>query len=152
MSSQPHEPQNQVALQDGNVVYSSSSCELWQIPVAELAVIGEYTTPNGPLVDDYFLVFITKKGALFTASFYSEGRDRLLFEFGRLMGSDVVPGLANSTDYASRVMWPGDLRDQQLFEWAQLQPATILERVIQKVAASYEMRLTDAVAKKIEPR
>jgi len=134
-----------LALINRQVVYEWSNDVVWQVPVEQIAVIGEYTDPNGPYVDDYFLVFLTKTARRHIASFYSDGRDTCLADLGSVLGSTVECGLCNSTDYKSRIMWPPSLQGKDLFDFVPLKRETLLGRIIQRIVPSFEMKLTTAV-------
>jgi hypothetical protein len=41
----------------------------------------------------------------------------ILRDLGSMLGSTLVPGLNNRTDFASRVIWPPQLAEQPLFEY-----------------------------------
>ncbi len=46
----------------------------WTVNLQDVRLIGEYTTANGPLIDDYFFVFLTaKENGWHEASFYASG-------------------------------------------------------------------------------
>lgn len=51
----------------------------WQLPVSEIKIVGEHTDDQGPVVDDYFLVFLTDSN-LYEASVYAEGLGAFLHE------------------------------------------------------------------------
>jgi hypothetical protein len=50
----------------------------FRLPLDEIVLAGEYTTSNGPAAIDYFLVFFTRDGLRYDASFYAKGRDAAL--------------------------------------------------------------------------
>jgi len=65
--------------------------------VAAIVLIAEFTTNEGPYVDDYFLTFVTVENgkALYaTCSFYAEGRDSALSEISHQVGCPIEVGLA----------------------------------------------------------
>jgi len=98
----------------GALEYSDSGRAIWRTPVQHLAVVGEFTTPS--LGDDYFLVFVTPSARCFQASFYAVGRDAALSSLSVVLGASLQPGLCNSTELRSRVMWPPSLLGQPLLE------------------------------------
>ncbi len=87
----------------------------WEVHVADIAVIGEYTTNDGPWLDDYFFVFVERDGTVREASFYADGRDRTLAALGDAVGERLLPGLSAASDWHSRVLWPPRLADSELF-------------------------------------
>ena len=87
----------------------------WQVAIADLVCIAEYTDSGGPMFDDYFLVFVAKNGLFCDASFYSDGRDTTLVTLGAALGSDLRLGLIQSTTFASRIIWPKELEGTPFF-------------------------------------
>lgn len=107
-----------IGIEGDSLVYAEQCSELWRTPLSALAVIGEYTTANGPYIDDYFLVFITApEGNCFHGSFYAEGRDTLLASLTERLGSPVECGLCNCTELTSRCMWPPTLTGTPVFQF-----------------------------------
>ena len=103
---------------DGTLSYRSKLFGSWELPVSNLTLIGEYTTAEGPFVDDYFLVFFSgNEPDWHEASFYAEGRDEVLKELSVLLGSNISCGLVNSTSFNSRVLWPEERKGQRLFDF-----------------------------------
>ena len=76
----------------------------------EVAFFSEYTTDEGPFADDWFFVIGIRGVGLF-----EEPLERV--DSSGLSNFDPAAGfkLVGSTDYASRVSWPEDLRDQEIF-------------------------------------
>jgi hypothetical protein len=102
---------------DGTVITYTSGCYgAFSVPLSELAVIGEYTNPNGPFLDDWFLVFVCRNdGTWYEASMYAEGIDTITQQLTEVFGSCPYIGLANSANYASRIKWPTALVGRPLF-------------------------------------
>src|SRR5262245_9714586 len=95
-----------IRIEDRTITYQVGGTVCWSLPLADLELLGEYTDPNGPFVDDYFFVFIRRPQHHWNeASFYASGRDELLDELAVLLGAKLDCGLVNSTEYNSRVMW-----------------------------------------------
>lgn len=88
----------------------------WELPIERLVAVGELTTANGPWLDDYFLVFLELGGAYYEASFYAVGRDDVLERLGAALRTNLQPGLSNSTEWQTRIIWPESLREQPVFE------------------------------------
>jgi hypothetical protein len=107
--------------------YSCDRRLLWQIPVENIMLMAEYTTDEGPLIDDYFVVFVASDGDewnIATASFYSDGRDRIVRSLAQRWGSDIELSLSNSTEWKSRVAWPSPLVGREYFEFREVVPRT----------------------------
>src|SRR5215813_12160381 len=100
----------------GNAIhYATRDDEVWKLPIAEVRVIGEYTTPNGPYIDDYFFVFLSTD-YWYEASFYSEGGLELLSKLSLELKEELACSLQNSTNWKSRVIWPPDIKEEPLFD------------------------------------
>lgn len=107
-----------IGLEGDSLVYREQGTELWRTPLSAVAVIGEYTTANGPYIDDYFLVFVTTPEMYhFHSSFYAEGLDALLASLTNRLGVPVECGLWSSTELTSRCMWPPSLAGRSLFQF-----------------------------------
>jgi hypothetical protein len=111
----------------GVVRYSRSGQLVWELPSQRVAVVGEFTIPA--LGDDYFLLFVTAAGECSHASFYAAGRDGCLAALAQELGSVLEPGLCNSTDFRSRVLWPPALLGQPLLEPTGPGPSGLLPRI-----------------------
>lgn len=105
---------------------------LWTLRIDSIVLIAEYTTNEGPHVDDYFLVFVTaEENKLFfsTCSFYVGGRDEALSVLRERLGFPVQLGLQGSTEWRSRVAWPAKIAGSEYFTFEDIPPKTLLERV-----------------------
>ncbi|MGI9242273.1 MAG: hypothetical protein ACR2RV_15855 [Verrucomicrobiales bacterium] len=100
------------------LTYCSDAFGSWELPITDIAVIGEYTNEDGPLADDYFLVFLQggEPGWL-EGSFFADGRDAVLMELSRKLGADISCGLAHQATFTSRILWPDHLMGRELFEF-----------------------------------
>ncbi len=122
----------------GGVITYHSAVRNWSCPIADVRLIGEYTNADRPYLDDYFLVFLTApEGGWHEASFYAKGRDETLAELSRSLGGPLQCGLCNSTHYKTRIMWPPQVKDQELME------------VLPPKAQSLWQKLTDSGARDI---
>jgi hypothetical protein len=104
----------------------------WRLPLQGIVLVAEYTTNEGPLADDYFLVFVAVDGdqlKLATASFYADGRDEIIGELARRWKTGIELTLFNSTKWASRVVWPAALAGKEYFEFREIEPSGIMERL-----------------------
>ncbi len=111
----------------GVLEYTRSGQAVWRLPSDQIAVVGEFT--DGSLGDDYFLVFVSEAGECFQASFYAVGRDACLASLAECLGLVVQPGLSNSTEFRSRVLWPPKLFGQALLAPAGPQQSGLASRL-----------------------
>lgn len=78
-------------------------------------VVAEVTTPYGPNLEDYFLVLVTSLSTLYEIPFESTEFEELMGLLFAEKATRPILGLANSTDFASNVLYPEVLRGERLF-------------------------------------
>lgn len=150
MSQPKSQDQPSLSFRGKKVVYRWPDSPIWELSVGQVAVVGEYTTADGPVLDDYFLIFITKTGARYVASFYADGRDSLLSQLGQTLDSELQCGLCNSTDLKSRVMWPAVIRDKPLFDFVPVEATSMEAHIKEWIVPTCELRLAGAVQEFLE--
>jgi hypothetical protein len=108
---------------DGQIYYNSKDYGSWCFPQADVRIFGEYTTDNGPMIDDWFMVFVTSTGhGWYEASVHADGADEFRKQLASALRTDDLHGeLAASTEFASRIIWPVALRGQPLFQFTHIQ-------------------------------
>jgi hypothetical protein len=126
---------------DGTTLtYMQASGEFgWTLPIDVIVLIAEYTTNEGPYLDDYFLTFITvEDGKAFysSCSFYAEGRDDVFLELSARLGSTIEMGLAASTEWKSRIMWPSSMEGLEYFTFKSIPPKNLFQKLRQKIFGS----------------
>jgi len=101
---------------------------LWQLKPENIVLVAEYTTDDGPLGDDWFLVFAvaSKIPYFMTCSVYSDGWGAAL-EFLRTRFA-IEPKLTNSAEWKSVVLWPKAIEGATLTEFSQREPRNWRER------------------------
>jgi hypothetical protein len=124
--------------------------ERWGVALDDLRIIGEFTTPDGPLLDDYFICFVAVDGATLAAPIDADGCRETLAELGQRLGLALEPGLVNSTEYASRILWPAELRGEALFEFRPSAARGWLAGLI--LGNTQETRLSPGVHRLLEKR
>jgi hypothetical protein len=107
-------------LRDEDVIYrEDGQGALWCLRVDDLVVVGEYTNAHGPWRDDWFLIFgYREKGQmLFREIPILSGIEEVLAQLGQRQGGGPIRlQLVNSTQYDSRVLWPGTLSGKPFFK------------------------------------
>jgi hypothetical protein len=78
-------------------------------------VVGEYTIPAGPELDDYFLVTVDRLGNIKQIAM-SEA-DACITQLEDRLGVRLRFGLNQSTDFASRVVYPPQLQGRPLIDF-----------------------------------
>jgi hypothetical protein len=131
----------EIALVGGAVVYRVSGAG-WTVNLADVRLIGEYTTENGPFVGDYFLVFLTaEQSGWYEASLYATGLDSFLTELGVALGAPIRLALCGSTDWKTRAFWPPSVEGEPLL--ITVPRATRLGRLWQSITGHRDLVLSD---------
>jgi hypothetical protein len=105
---------------------------IWAIEIKDLILIAEYTTNEGPQLDDYFFEFVFAEDGIAykrTCSFYIKGRDEVLKTLADQYGMELKVRLLRSTEWESRVLWPTHLAGSDYFKFKVVQPVGILEKI-----------------------
>ncbi|GDX10432.1 hypothetical protein LBMAG57_22040 [Verrucomicrobiota bacterium] len=133
-------------LEVGNdaIIYTMPNGEVWQIAIADLRIIGEFTNTDGPGADDYFFVFLTREQS-FEASFYASGRDSFLGGLSARLGHELRTGLCHSTSLASRVLWPSHLEGHPLFDLVPVKPTSFFGRLKQRISPRVVLHFTEEI-------
>ena len=109
-----------LSLKESTLCYASPVYGNWQVPLSEIIAFGEYTTDNGPHIDDWYLVFVTRDFNWVEASNYCAGADDVRTALAQHWGVDGLYGeLAFSTDFSSRAIWPAEIAGKPLFDFVE---------------------------------
>jgi hypothetical protein len=128
---------------------SSTGMPRWSLPVKSILLIAEYTTNEGPYVDDYFLVFVTaeeSKVYFSTCPFSSAGIGEGLNLLQQRLGSPIQLELQGSTEWKSRVAWPPEMQGTQYFTFKLAPAETFTEKIKKRLLGpTYEYAISSAV-------
>jgi hypothetical protein len=118
--SKPDPKSGMLSIEDSKLIYVSPDYGSWQIPINEIIAFGEYSTDNGPYIDDWFMVFVTRDFNWMEASNYCAGSDDVRTSLAQRWSAESLYGkLWGHTEFASRVIWPISLADHELFEFSE---------------------------------
>lgn len=95
-----------VSIADGVLTYRSEHCGTWSIHLSEVRKIEEFTSSDGPWLDDYFYCFHTVSKEEVSASFYAEGWSAVWPELEQVFPGLGQAGLCDSTSCRTRILWP----------------------------------------------
>lgn len=108
------EDSGELSLGDGELRYVNPHGR-WALKVADIRLIGEITTSEGPWFDDYFCVFSTRfEDGWHEAPMSARGCNDVLVELGGILGAKLESALCNSTQWKTRIMWPEPWKGQEL--------------------------------------
>jgi hypothetical protein len=120
----------ELSLTDFEVRYQARDGSTWTVPVEEIRVIAEFTTSDGPALDDYFLAFVTSTHDWVSAPVYAVGCHDALLSLGRRLGADLAFGLCDRATWSSRVIWPPELTGYPAFNLSRAPDAGVLSRIL----------------------
>ena len=128
----------------------------WDLPLSQLRVVAEYTTPAGP-VFDFFYVFVAGEPArmfeLPMEAFEQVGIDVFFRDLERGLKAPVVERLAGSVAYASNIMWPEVLAGEPFFGPSIKAPRNgRIGRLVDRFSPRYEATVSDAVIRFVGTR
>jgi len=83
----------------------------------DVVLVGEYVTPEGPYLDDYFIVVVDTSGQEYDFAIRDPEVEPFLEKCKSHFESDFELRLCSKTDFSSRVMHPKALRGKSIFEY-----------------------------------
>ncbi|WP_395740840.1 hypothetical protein [Prosthecobacter sp.] len=123
--TEPDPKSGALSINGSTLVYASPDYGSWQILISEIAAFGEYTTENGPMIDDWFMVFVTNDFNWVEASNYCSGCDGVRDQLAKHWGAEGLCGsLALSTNFSSRAIWPVTIAGKPLFTFIERHQST----------------------------
>ncbi len=143
------EDSSRIRLEGAFVCYAYKTNDLWRMHLDDIRIIGESTSQSGPLSDDYFICFAKDASNWMEASFYAEGRDEFLNALGARLGTELELRLANSADFASRIIWPEHLVDQPMFKYTEKVPRGAWRRLVNRILPQNLQTFSDVVLREL---
>lgn len=129
MAASQEQAVTKVSLTDTHVVLTQGNKEIVIIPVDDIKLIGEYTTANGPIVDDWFIVFMTSEKDWTQISEYTPGMLEMLQELGAHLKAEIIGSLAYSTSWKTNIIWPQQVAGQEMWDVISEVPTTLIGRL-----------------------
>ncbi|MFK7788634.1 MAG: hypothetical protein AB8C95_03945 [Phycisphaeraceae bacterium] len=102
---------------DGLIVCRSPVFGDYDLALGQVRLIGEFTTDNGPLIDDYFLCLAIDHDGWYEISNYAQGIENFKEQLQQQLGTEFAPKLVCSTKFASNVLWPSNLAGEPMFKF-----------------------------------
>ncbi|MBC6113148.1 hypothetical protein ACFOG5_19600 [Pedobacter fastidiosus] len=121
----PHEG---IKLLNQHVIRTVGSQTIFTIPVEEIKAIGEFTTAEGPFLDDWFITLITKNRC-YDISMNINGIDDLLINLEMVFRIKLSCQLTNSTSWKTRIMYPEKLEEKELYINVREKSKSFLKRI-----------------------
>lgn len=123
----------------------------WSVNVANISLIGEFTNQDGPSLEDHFLVFIGMNGSLYELPISALGFDLIWTQLADKF--KILPRLMlnGETDFASKVLWPEEMRDYVVFDYIDKVPSSFFGRLFSLVGiGEIESRLSSEITQYLE--
>jgi len=137
-----------VELQDDKVVWTINGQPMYQIPVSDIKIIGEFTTSDGPFLDDWFLTIITHDAWL-EIPMYVTGMGQFINDLEKKLETSLNYQLANSASWKTRIMFPDGAKDQELYDIIDIGSKTFWNRVKKIFGLQISARKLSDTAQKI---
>lgn len=129
MSIESNNPSGKTMIKDGYVVLEFNEKKLVNIPIDRIKLIAEYTTANGPFLDDWFLVIYNDKSEYFEISMYTENIQEMITELGELMNLKLIPNLSSSTEWKSTILFPSEFLGKDLWTIVRPKPKSTIDKL-----------------------
>lgn len=139
MTTDREQEYGHIELREDKVLRTLGGQTTFSIPVTEIKVIGEFTTNNGPYLDDWFLTIITATD-WYEIPLDVIGTYQLLTDLGQKLGTAMSFQLTNSTEWKTRIMFPDNFKDKELYQIVSIAPMTILEKAKKIIGISKTVR------------
>lgn len=123
------EPSGKVYIKDGKIIWEYKSEVISEIAINEIKLIGEYTTAEGPVVDDWFIVFMTAKDEWNQISEYAIGVEELLQQLSNIFNTSIVGTLFASTTWNTNIIWPPEVKGEKMWHVSQRQKTTLSDKL-----------------------
>jgi hypothetical protein len=72
---------------------------------------------------------------------YADGMTDFLTELGKLIGANLNAKLTNCADWKTRVMFPAELKEKELYEIENIEPKTFWERIKKEIGMQESVRV-----------
>lgn len=126
--------------------FDEKGVERWTVLPAEIVLIAEYTTPDGP-AEDYFLVIWTvEQGVLMSVRCPFDGSvEKVLDELSKVLSFQRQSSLANVTEWDSLVIWPPELAGEEYFTFLPVKAKHWWGTLYHRLMETKEYRVSDRV-------
>ncbi len=149
-----------VKINEHKIIWTCDGKVIVEVNADEIIVIGEYTNNDGPILDDWFLVMVTKDANWQSIPMYAENIQAVeSFLENKFEAKISSAQLTNSTEWNSRISYPPQLYGQELFRLEKSEtfkePKSIFDKLLCSVGfgnfnTSHNIHLTDVLLNEIK--
>ncbi|WP_405384131.1 hypothetical protein [Maribacter sp. LLG6340-A2] len=144
------EEYGQIELTSKKIIKVIGGLNPLELNSSDLLIIGEFTTANGPFIDDWFLTLITESEWI-EIPMYTDGMTEFLTDLGKILNADLNAQLTNSADWKTRIMYPTEFKDKELYVVEDEIPNSFLGKVKKQVTGGKSIRkLSSDIIKLVE--
>lgn len=115
-------------VENGTIIWEFDGKKIVNIPIDSIKLIAEYTTANGPFIDDWFLVIYNEKTEYFEISMYADNFEQMMKKLGEKMEFELVGTLFSSTEWKSNILYPTEFDGQCLWDMVKCEPKSTIEK------------------------
>ena len=123
------EPSGKVFISDSQIVWEHKGKTISTIPIDKIKLIGEYTTSEGPVNDDWFIVFITARDNWHQISEYAKGMNDVLKQLSEIYNSQINGTLFASTIWKTNIIWPDHIKGKEMWTIEILPAQTVGQKI-----------------------
>ncbi len=136
----------------GKLIWEIQGERVGEIVLSDVRLIGEYTTAEGPVIDDWFIVFYMSKKDCKQVSFYAKGREVMLQLLTEYLGTEIASRLTGSARWDTMLLWPPEVMGQAMWSVEDLAPETLGEKLKVFLGMGHPARtnLTDAALRVLD--
>ena len=134
---QPDVPE--IAFDGESIRLCNSGKEVWQVPLSEVRAIGEYTNENGPMWDDWYLVFVGREGNWYEVPADAPTVQPMLVLLSERLHAPLGLTLLRSTSLASAILWPPRLRGGEFLSFNRVSRGSWLSRLLGSRRVEYAL-------------
>src|SRR5690554_1437820 len=138
-------------LKNGNVIWEFDDKSKTEIPIDRIKLIAEYTTANGPFLDDWFLVIYNDKSEYFEISMYADNIQEMMTELGKSLDFELYATLFASADWKTNILYPTEFSGQELWKSGNAKPTSTFDKLTSLIGINNtELKMTEVAEKIIE--
>ena len=144
------EEYGQIELTSKKIIKVIGGLNPLELNSSDLLVIGEFTTANGPFIDDWFLTLITENEWI-EIPMYTDGMTEFLTDLGKILNADLNAQLTNNADWKTRIMYPTEFKEKELYVLEDEIPNSFLGKVKKQITGGKSIRkLSSDIIKLVE--
>ena len=152
MNAEAKNESGKTFIDNEKVIWEFNDQNIVEIPINQIKLIAEYTTENGPFMDDWFLVIYNNQSEYFEISMYAEGIQEMMDELGELLEFKLFGRLVTSAEWVSNILYPIEFNGKELWNIVKVKPKSVFDKLKSLIGINKtKLKLTEITKKIIEP-